>query len=68
MAEWLETADSSSGFESITDVITVEKDGEEVTHGWWKTLTEPVMEGAGLVRARPDGVYLERVISYTPTP
>jgi hypothetical protein len=53
------------GFESITDVVTCEHDGEETTWGWWKTRAAPVVEGAGLVKARADGVYLERVTYYT---
>ncbi len=31
-----------------------------------KTLVDPVQEGAGLVKARPDGVYLERVTYFGP--
>jgi len=51
------------GFETITDVVSYEKDGEETTWGWWTTLASP-QEGAGLVKARPDGVYVERVAYY----
>ena len=51
------------GFETITDVVRCEKDGEETTWGWWKTLADS-QEGAGLVKARPDGVYFERVAYY----
>jgi hypothetical protein len=66
LKEILGTGSAPEGFEAITDVVTVEKDGEEMTWGWWKTLTEPVQEGAGLVKARPDGVYLERVTYFSP--
>lgn len=52
------------GFETITDVVTFEEGGVETTWGWWKTLAAP-LEGAGLVKARPDGVYLEKVSYYT---
>jgi hypothetical protein len=51
------------GFETITDVVRSEADGEETVWGWWKTLATP-QEGAGLVKARADGVYLERVTYY----
>jgi hypothetical protein len=51
------------GFETITDVVTSEKDGEETTWGWWKTLATQ-QEGAGLIKARRNGVYLERVAYY----
>lgn len=49
-------------FEVITNVVTVERDGEEITWGWWSA---PPYEGAGLVRSREDGVYAERVTYYT---
>ncbi len=52
------------GFETIDEVVTVEKDGEETAWGWWRTLATPAEE-AGLVKARPDGAYLERVAYYT---
>jgi hypothetical protein len=52
------------GFETITDVVTVEREGVETTWGWWTTLATP-MEGAGLVKSRSDGVFLERVSYYT---
>jgi hypothetical protein len=57
------TENTPEGFETITDVVRCEKDGEETTWGWWTTLATPA-EGAGLVKARPDGVYLERVAYY----
>jgi len=66
LKEIFQTGSPAGGFEAIDDVVTFEKDGEELTWGWWKTLTEPVQEGAGLVKARPDGVYLERVTYFTP--
>ena len=53
---------AGTGFESITDIVIVERDGEETAWGWWKASPQ---EGAGLVKARPDGVYLERVAYYT---
>jgi hypothetical protein len=53
---------AAAGFESITDIVIVERDGEETAWGWWKA---PPQEGAGLVKARPDGVYLEKVTYYT---
>ena len=55
-------AADGEGFETITDVVTEEKDGVETAWGWW---TAPPLEGAGLVKARPDGVYLEKVAYYT---
>jgi ketosteroid isomerase-like protein len=58
---------SPEGFETITDVVRSEKDGEETAWGWWKTLATQ-HEGAGLVKARPDGVYLERVAYYVNPP
>jgi hypothetical protein len=66
LTEILQTGSPAGGFEAIDDVVTIEKDGEELTWGWWTTLTEPGQEGAGLVKARPDGVYLERVTYFTP--
>ena len=57
------TGCTPEGYETITDVVTLEQDGEETAWGWWRTLGEP-FEGAGLVKARPDGVYLERVAYY----
>jgi len=49
-------------FETITDLVTQEKDGVETTWGWW---TMPSDEGAGLVIAGPDGVLSERIAYYT---
>jgi hypothetical protein len=66
LEEILGTVSTPGGFEAITDVLTVESDGEETTWGWWKTLVDPLQEGAGLVKARPDGVYLERVTYFSP--
>jgi hypothetical protein len=63
LEELFATESTPEGFETIDDVVTVEKDGEETTWGWWRTLATP-SEGAGLVKARPDGVYLERVAYY----
>ena len=60
------TGSAPEGFEAITDVVTVEEDGEETTWGWWKTLIDPMQEGAGLVKARPDGVYLGRITYFSP--
>ncbi len=57
------TEGTPEGYEAITDVFTGERDGEETTWGWWRTLGAPY-EGAGLVKARSDGVYLERVAYY----
>jgi len=59
-----ETELTPEGYETITDVVRWEEDGEETTWGWWRTLKAPSMEGAGLVKARSDGVYLERVAYY----
>ena len=53
---------SSEGFETTSDVVVQERDGEETAWGWWKA---PPFEGAGLIKARPDGVYLEKVAYYT---
>ncbi len=61
------TESTPVGFETITDVVTFEKDGEETTWGWWRTLATP-LEGAGLVKARPDGVYSERVAYFAMPP
>ena len=66
LEEQLGTGSTPAGFEAITDVVTAETDGEETTWGWWRTLTDPGQEGAGLVKARPDGVYLERVTYFSP--
>jgi hypothetical protein len=63
LEELFATESTPDGYETITDVITHAKDGEETTWGWWRTLGAPC-EGAGLVKARPDGVYLERVAYY----
>jgi len=63
LEELFATESTPEGFQTITDVVTCEKDGEETTWGWWKTLAAP-QEGAGLVKARPDGVYFERVAYY----
>jgi hypothetical protein len=43
-------------------MVREEKDGEETAWGWWKTPTE---EGAGLVKAGPDGVRSEKLAYYT---
>ena len=58
------TESTPEGFETITEVVRSEKDGAETTWGWWTTLAAPQQEGAGLVKARPDGVYFERVAYY----
>ena len=56
---------ADEGFETITDVVREEKDGEVTAWGWWKTPTE---EGAGLVKAGPNGVRLEKLAYYAPKP
>jgi hypothetical protein len=53
---------AAEGFETISDVVVEEKDGEETAWAWWNA---PPFEGAGLVKARPDGVYLEKLAYYT---
>jgi ketosteroid isomerase-like protein len=58
------TESTPQGFQTITDVVTQEQDGVETTWGWWTTLATP-LEGAGMVKARADGVFLERVAYYT---
>jgi ketosteroid isomerase-like protein len=63
LEELFATESTPDGFQTITDVVRSEKDGEETTWGWWTTLASP-QEGAGLVKARPDGVYSERVAYY----
>jgi hypothetical protein len=63
LEELFATGRTPGGYEAIIDVVTLEEDGEETTWGWWRTLGAP-FEGAGLVKARPDGVYLERVAYY----
>ena len=60
LEELFATDGTPEGYETITDVVRCEKDGEETTWGWWRTLAAP-LEGAGLVKARQDGVYLEKV-------
>jgi hypothetical protein len=66
--KWLFAAEGTpEGFETITDVLREEKDGEEIAWGWWRTLAVPA-EGAGLVKARADGVYEERVAYYVGLP
>lgn len=67
LEELFATESTPDGFETITDVVRAEKDGEETTWGWWTTLAVPA-EGAGLVKARADGVYLERVAYYVRPP
>ncbi len=52
----------AEGFETISDVVVEEKDGEETAWCWWKV---PPFEGAGLIKARRDGVYLEKLAYYT---
>ena len=67
LGELLGGAEGSSGaaadaeFETISDVVREEKDGEETAWGWFKTRTE---EGAGLIKAGPDGVRLEKLAYY----
>lgn len=58
------TENTAEGYETITDVVTQEQDGVETTWGWWRTLATP-LEGAGLVKTREDGVFLERVTYYS---
>ena len=58
-------AAADDGFESIVDVVRQEKDGEWTAWGWWKTGSE---EGAGLLKAGPDGVRLEKLAYYTADP
>lgn len=60
LEELFATESTPDGFATITDVVRAEKDGEETTWGWWTTLAVPA-EGAGLVKARADGVHFERV-------
>jgi hypothetical protein len=67
LEELFATESTPDGFETITDVVRSEKDGEETTWGWWTTLAVPA-EGAGLVKARADGVYCERVAYYVRPP
>jgi len=67
LEELFATEGTPEGFETITDVVRSEKDGEETTWGWWTTLAVPA-EGAGLVKARADGVYFERVAYYAKPP
>jgi len=67
LEELFATENTPEGFETITDVVSFEKDGEEITWGWWRTLATPA-EGAGLLKARPDGVYSERVAYFTRPP
>ena len=67
LEELFATESTPEGFETITDVVSSEKDGEETTWGWWTTLAVPA-EGAGLVKARADGVYFERVAYYAKLP
>jgi hypothetical protein len=55
-------ATEAQGFETITDTVTQEEDGEETAWGWWKTSTQ---EGAGLIKAGSEGVRLERLAYYT---
>ena len=53
---------ANEDFETITDMVREVKDGEETLWGWWKTPTE---EGAGLVKAGPDGVHSEKLAYYS---
>ena len=52
-------------FESHSEEVTQEKDGEETAWVWFKTATE---EGAALKKAGPDGVRLERLAYYSRPP
>jgi len=58
--------EASSGedeaFESHTEEVLQERDGEETAWVWFKTATT---EGAALKKAGPDGVRLERLAYYT---
>jgi hypothetical protein len=67
LEELFATESTPEGFETITDIVRDERDGEETTWGWWRTLATPA-EGAGLVKARADGVYVERVAYYAGGP
>jgi hypothetical protein len=49
-------------YETISDVVIQEKDGEEMAWAWWKTGSE---EGAELVKSGPDGVHLDKLAYYT---
>ena len=51
-------AAADAEFETITDVVREERDGEVTAWGWFTTRTE---EGAGLIKAGPDGVRLEKL-------
>ena len=67
LEELFATETTPEGFETIIDIVRDERDGEETTWGWWRTLATPA-EGAGLVKARADGVYVERVAYYAGGP
>jgi hypothetical protein len=51
------------GFEEITEEVVREEGGEVTAWAWFRTATE---EGAGLMKAGPDGVHLERLAYYRP--
>jgi hypothetical protein len=67
LGELLGGGEGSSGatkdaeFETMCDVVREERDGEETAWGWFTTRTE---EGAGLIKAGPDGVRLEKLAYY----
>lgn len=50
------------GFETVSESVTQETDGEVTAWNWFVTSDG---EGAALVKARPDGVYLERLAYYS---
>jgi len=47
----------------VTDQVTVERDGEEISWCWWFEPTTS-QEGAALFKVGPDGVRLNRVAYY----
>jgi hypothetical protein len=56
------SSDADEQFETISDMVVQEKDGEETAWAWWKTASE---EGAELVKSGPDGVHLDKLAYYT---
>jgi len=56
--EPLPGSDGEGRFEAHSEEVTLEKDGEVTAWNWWATAKA---EGAALKKARPDGVFLERL-------
>jgi len=63
-AEYEPLPDTDGGklFEIHTEEVVLEMNGEATSWNWWATARA---EGAALKKARPDGVFLERLTYFT---